>query len=376
MSYALTNRTWKDSYKNVLQMRNTSFDGIKSTYQKVIDGYGNESGIEIGASGMRITEGKRLDFQNDGAVYIYRPSANKLRIVGARVAVNGGLSVQTKIETASLVAGEGVINKGVLSNLSVKKAVGTNASFGQVDTALAKGATASFGTVKGNGDFTTADVNGGKLVLNESGGNENYLKGEGASINTYVAATKTYVHDANGIYPATDNAKVLGSSGRRFSEIRTVNAFAVNSTANKMYALSGGVLSNLSRMSAVSAQIRTVRVITEAITPMLHFDSGKSITMEYDAMAGIVYTTGVSLAPKTDNQGSIGTAAYRYKEINAIDAKADTITGGTVEATGTLKGEGIVVGSIGLNASALPASSAGLNKGDFYQVSGALMVVV
>lgn len=389
MSYALTDRTWKSSYKNVLQMKSVSFLGVSSTFQKVIDGYANESGLELKKDGVRIVQGRKLEFQDDGNIYIQRSAEDKLLAKTPKFVIDGGLSIMNgALETASLVTDEIDVSKAVVSNLSGKLVVCTAASCGTVKGTLLNVSTVSGDIVKGTQlVFNTARVVNGRLSFNASGAsNDARIEVDANSYFFIFGSDKCLIVEKDKVYHDQDNYCDLGTAAKRFKTARIITAHLGTCNANKLYALSGGILSNLSRVRSASGAIDKLVIGNVLQVASLYHDTSRSVYTKYDPGTQelryfdgkIVMKADAIIQPSIDAVGTIGAAAKRFSKGYFVTASADTTKGANGNfANGNISDLGVArlaITGVKFTVPGLYSTSASAGTGEVYIDSGTLKV--
>ena len=393
MSYALTNRSWKDSYKNILQFKNASFSGVKSSYQKVIDGFGSDTPLELNsASGVRISQGYKLVLQDDGNIYFERTGADKLALKAGLLSVTGSVSVTGRVRAASAVIPNISATGIIAASIIAERAAAGNASFGSASLGAVYGTTASFSLIKGNASLTS--LKSASIVFGGTGLTQvKVAVGDGASAIDHFGGAKTIIREKTKTYPAVDDEHELGGTSNRYKLTRVVTAYNNTTNTERLYVTAGGILSNLSRIRAISCYANNYRAVSSIVSPTYYFDAARAVYLNYNVGIEAIETI-ANVVPTTNASLSVGTATRRFNNLHVVTASATLLKGATASATllkGTtasatnLKGGILTAGTASFSdqidlpvkvfAVSIPASSVDLEPGQVYQIAGELKVV-
>jgi len=384
---ALTGRTWKTSYQNVLQMDNSDFDGIKSSVQKVIDGFGNESPLYLGTDKVGINDADKLYFGASN-VYLRRLRDGVLKLGADKLVFDGALSANNPFTMVSMVADQVNVIKGVVSNLSAKKGILTTVSAGTVKGTSASITTVNAGVVKGAIDLTgladkTIKLDGGKLIFSSevSKGYRNEV--EGVSYYFVASGQKVLILKPTSLFPFTNDAMDLGLATKRFKVVNATLFGGETANVSKVYAKNGGYLSNLSRMRAISAYVTRMTAVSHIISPIIYMNSGKDKYIQYDAGTDelrfhdgsvLIDQNGV-LRPKTTNNGTVGDPSYIWSKGYFTTLSATTIKGNAVSVAEMNTGDATIAGTK-ISCASLPSASGDVSTGQLYHDSGTVKIKI
>jgi len=374
----LTERTWKESYKNIVIIGGDDWEGVPSVYTPLIDGLGESLPMSVSADGLMIGAGMKLVFGTNAAVRIDNVAADemhlrapdKIHLATDKTVVDGILSmvgelVASHIEAENISATDG--------EFSGKMNVSTLSAKGIKTTGTVQAGILSATTIKGSIDFSESEskeinMSDGTIVL----GGGNRIANNASGQDFYVASNKILRLINTALFPFT-GAINLGKSASRYGTVYAATAILKNLTVSNVD-INGGAV-NVSTVAALVDVTAPSFVATDGfVTDGGKFYLDKEETMHI-AKSGdnIKFTYGASnfqitpkgtLIPGSDNEGSIGESGKRFKNLYAINAAVSAIS-----STGAIKHRGASVFMY-----SLPVTSADLASGHLYAISGIIMV--
>ena len=373
----LFERSWKDTYKNVVIIDDSTWEGVKSTLTPLKDGNGGELPLSVSAGALMVKDTAPLYFGNR-YTYIKYIEEDKLEIKAAAINVigSGGIDVP-QISASSMKAGS-----VVATNIR-----GTNAKFTGTVSAPTMSATTikttgkvvagviSALSIKGAIDFTSAptksiNMSGGAIVLR--GGTQTAANAGGEIVHT-VASTAVAKTTTKGFYPNSDKSGDLGGTASRWKNVYAASMVMKNLIASTVQLKGGSIEVSSVDVTATIVAASVVAKNFIAKDGRYYLDSGKTMSVSKSGTnmmlrvgSGYVLVSPEgSLQPSGDEEGSLGDGAKRFLNAHFINGYTENLS---ANAKAYLPGVSLFIPDI-------PSDSSAMVKGQVYQSSGILKVV-
>ena len=377
----LAARSWKDSYKNVIIIGDSTWTGVTGTLQQLKDGNGVALPLLISSNALRIPGGLKLYF-HDQYKYIFNPDNNTIEVVAPRFVVPA--IVTNTIEVASVYVGDGTIATlhGGAGTFTGKVLASTLSANSIKTTGKVIAGTLSANTLKGAFEGSLG-TKGGAIAFT-TGGGEKMAASVGIAY-IYTASQARVAIDKTRVIPVLTDMN-LGTAASKWKNLYAGSAFFTNMTSTRVV-VTGGTAKGLSAMSAVSARCYKVRATSQLLLTdgaSMFLDTAKTAKMKYDSNAikiiggnnGLHIQTDGKIVPVKTASAELGTAAAPF-----VKTYTTRLITPAVSATKTVTNLVSAVGALFLNAASIEVTgiavgSAGCKFGQLYRASGAGALMV
>jgi len=377
----LAARAWKDSYKNVIIIGDTTWTGVTGTLQQLKDGNGVALPLLISSNALRIPDGLKLYF-HDQYKYFYNPDANTIEVVSPifkvpKVYVN-------HVSAVSILVTSGTIGicKGTTGRFTKNITASTVSAAGFKTTGKIIAGTLSGTTIKGTFEGAIG-TKGGGIAFTTGGGEK--MAASPKSLFFYTASNKLITLNETKLFPVIADMS-LGSTASKWKNIYTGSAFFTNMTATRIVT-TGGMAKGLSSMSAISARGYKVRATSQLLLTdgaSMFLDTAKTARVKYDSNAikivggnnGLHIQTDGKIVPVKTASAELGTAAAPFVKTytTRLISPAASVTKVITPAVST--GGTFYLNAASIEVVGIAVGSAGCKFGQLYRASGAGAVMV
>lgn len=365
----LTARSLKDSYKNILIIGDSAWNGVTGTLTQIKDGNGASLPIQAASNKLRMDNGIPIEFGN---VYAFvKNDGNKLALGGDKVvatAVSANTIKANSISVTSVSATAGIKAATASFTGTVKASTLSATTIKTTGTVVA--GTLSATTIKGSiapgSGKSISLTGGGKLALAD--GYDIHNDGD------YIALTTD--DEINHVFRQTAMIPLKSGMSIGTTASRYGNLFSASAKFKNMYASFIDVLGNTGRVNVSSVSTKKAKANSISVASNIHMKDGASIWLRTDKSALIKARSGVidvfvgvggmhieatGVYPESKDNTFLGTESNTWKQ-----GYVDKIVTANLSAVGKLT---ISAVSGIYAAQAIPVSSGDVKAGQIYYVS-------
>ena len=372
----LTDRSLKDSYKNILIIGDSAWNGVTGTLTQIKDGAGVSLPIKAASNKLRMDNGIPIEFGN---VYAFvKNDGNKLALGGDKVTTVAVSATTIRATTASLASASltGNIKAATASFTGAVKAATVSAKTIKT-TGTVNAVTISATTIKGSiapgSGKSISLTGGGKLALAD--GYDIHNDGD------YIALTTD--DEINHVFRQTAMIPLKSGMSIGTTASRYGNLFSASAKFKNMYASFIDVLGNTGRVNVSSVSTKKAKANSISVASNIHMKDSASIwlrtdkTVKLKAQSGVMdllvgaggmHIAATGIYPEAKDSTFLGTDANTWQQ-GYID---NVITKQVLSASKLT----LWAASGVYAASAIPLSSAAVKAGQIYYqaITGALKI--